>query len=465
MNLYSAYDLLHKGTLALARAEQEGIRIDLDLTRRRHLKLTNQINQLEEDFKNTKFYKRWDHITKGSVNINADPQLKHYLYNVKKLTPPKLTPSGAGATDEASLKALDIPELNDLIRIRKLKKLRDVYLNGFITEQVNGYIHPNYNLHLARTYRSSCDSPNFQNIPIRDKEAKRIIRTCLYPKPGHQLLEIDYSGLEVGIAACYHKDPTMIEYIKTDPSAMHTDMAKQIFFFGNEFDKDVEPYKTIRNAAKNAFVFPQFYGDYYGHNVLGLSEWVEIPVKGKYKSSQGLELPNGIHIAEHMINNGLKSVDHFTDHLCDIEHHFWNERFSVYNTWKRKWWRQYQKKGYFDTLTGFRCSGVMNKKDVINYPVQGSAFHCLLWSLIELDKIIIEQGFKSRIIGQIHDSILFNIYPPELHDVIVIAKEVTQVKLLNQWNWIIIPLSIEADLCQIDQSWYYKKPIDLNEYS
>lgn len=464
MNLYSAYDLLHRGVLALARAERQGIRVDLDLARRRHLKLTNQIDDLEESFRKTKFCRHWEHTKKGSLNIGSDSQLKTFLYDVKKLTPPKSTPSGAGATDEASLKALDIPELDDLLRIRKLKKLRDVYLNAFLTEQVDGYIHPVYNLHLAKTYRSSCDSPNFQNIPIRDQEARRIIRTCLYPRPGHQLLEIDYSGIEVAIAACLHKDPTMLEYVKTDPSAMHTDVAKQIFFFGKEFDKDVEPYKTIRGAAKNAFVFPQFYGDYFGNNALDLSDWVEIPVKGRYKTGQGMDLRNGITMGEHLINNGIKTAENFIDHLQDIEHDFWNERFPVYSNWKRKWWRKYQKQGWFETPTGFRCSGVMSRKDVINYPVQGPAFHCLLWSFIELDRIFIERGYKSRIIGQIHDSIIFDIYPPELHDVIVIAKEVTQERLLNYWNWIIVPLSIEAELCEVDQSWYYKKPIDLDEY-
>ena len=124
---------------------------------------------------------------------------------------------------------MGIPELDNLLRIRKLKKVRDTYLEGFLREQVNGYIHPFFNLHLVRTYRSSSDHPNFQNIPKRDKEAMNIVRRAIFPRPGHQLLELDYSGLEVRIAACYHKDKTMLRYIGDPHSDMHGDMAKQIF--------------------------------------------------------------------------------------------------------------------------------------------------------------------------------------------------------------------------------------------
>ena len=131
---------------------------------------------------------------------------------------------------------LEIPELNNLLQIRKLKKNRDTYLNGFLREQVNGYIHPSFNLHLVRTFRSSANSPNFQNIPIRDKESMQLTRRALFPRPGHQLLEIDYGQLEVRIAACYNQDKQLIHDIVQGD--MHGDMASQIFMI-NPFDRDI----------------------------------------------------------------------------------------------------------------------------------------------------------------------------------------------------------------------------------
>jgi uracil-DNA glycosylase family 4 len=456
-----AYTLIQDGILALARAERQGIRVDVQIAEKHHLELTALINDLEIQFKQTKFFKHWTHSVGGkAVNIDSNHQLEYYLYKVKKLTSNKKTESGKGPVDEEALQGFNIPELNQLLRIRKLKKLRDTYLKAFIHESVDGYIHPVFNLHIAKTYRSSSDSPNFQNIPVRDEEAKKTIRTCIYPRKGHQLLEIDYSQIEVRAAACYHKDPTMLTYIKDPTSDMHTDMAKQIFIF-KDFDKKHTSMKALRGGAKNGFVFPQFYGDYYKNNAASLSEWAKLPLDVKYKPGDGLELPNGIHLGEHLINNGIKTYSHFLKHLQDIEYHFWNVRFPVYNNWKKKWYAQYQKCGYVDMLTGFRCSGIMSMRDVTNYPIQGVAFHCLLWSFIQMDRIIRKNKWQTKLIGQIHDSMLFDVYPPELPELLISVRNVCEKRLPAAWDWIIVPMVIEAELSDIDKSWYDKKTIDL----
>lgn len=460
MNLLDAHNLIHDGILALAKAERQGIRVDIKQAIHNHGELTVLIDELTMKFRNTKFFKHWEHSVGGKeVNIHSNDQLARYLYSVKKLKVGKTTSSGKGSTDEETLQSFNIPEMADLLRIRKLKKIRDTYLNAFISESVDGFIHPVFNLHIATTYRSSSDSPNFQNVPVRDNEARRIIRSCLMPRVGHQLVEVDFSGIEVCIAACYHKDPTMINYIKDPKSDMHADMAKQIFLF-KEFDKKVPELKTLRNGAKNGFVFPQFYGDYYGNNAPTLAKWAKMPLEGAYQNDHGLLLPSGIHLGEHMIKNGIKSSKQFVDHLRDIEDHFWNKRFAVYASWKRKWYKAYQEKGYFDMLTGFRCRSVMSKNDATNYPVQGSAFHCLLWSFIQMDRIIKKNNWKSRLIGQIHDSMLFDVHPPELVDLLKAVKKVCEQRLLKQWNWIIVPLTVEIETCEVDESWYNKKPLN-----
>src|SRR4030042_1430663 len=260
----SAYNLLHEGILALHHAEQAGFRVDLEYIEKSKSYLTRKIDRLESELKDTKFYKHWEHVSRGKINIHSDVQLANFLYKFKGLKPPKSTTSGQGSTDEESLKQLEIPELDILLEVRKLKKIRDTYLEGFERECVRGYIHPFFNLNLVKTFRSSSDRPNLQNIPVRDKEAMNLTRQALYPRPGHQLLEVDFKGLEVGIGTCYHKDPTMLKYLNDPTSDMHRDMAKQIFML-DDFDSLKPSHKTLRSAAKNGFVFPEFYGDYYGN--------------------------------------------------------------------------------------------------------------------------------------------------------------------------------------------------------
>lgn len=452
-----AYRLMHDGTLALARAERAGIRCDVDYIDKQQAYLTKKIDRGERKFKNTKLFRHWEHSTTGKINIHSDKQLATFLYKVKKITPPRTTKSGQGATDEETLKDLGIPEMADLIQIRKLMKIRDTYLESFRREQVNGYIHPSFNLHLVRTFRSSSDRPNFQNIPKRDKESMLLTRRALFPRPGHQLLEIDYSGLEVKIAACYHEDPNMLKYIHDPTTDMHADMASQIFML-DPFDKTISELDYLRAAAKNGFVFPEFYGDYFGNCAQSLAcRWGELP-NDKWKQGQGVRIPGG-YLSDHLIENGISSLGGFSNHIQEIEKDFWNNRFPDYAKWKERWWADYQRTGFIKMKTGFTCSGVMGRNDCINYPVQGAAFHCLLWSFIQLNKIIHKYGFRSRLIGQIHDAIDFDIYPPELQDILEIAQRVTCEDLPKQWHWINVPLKVDAEICDVDESWADKKKL------
>ena len=459
MNQIEAYHLLHKGTLALSRIEQQGIRVDVDYLKSKTAHLTRKIERMERLFKESKFFLQWQKsVHEKEVNTNSGTQLAAFLYKVKKLTPPKLTETGKGSTDKETLTALNIPELNELLQVRKLKKIRDTYLEGFMTEQVDGDIHPFFNLHLVRTYRSSADRPNLQNIPKRDKEAMQITRRALFPRPGHQLLEVDYSGLEVRIAACYHKDPVMLKYLK-DGFDMHADMCKQIFKL-DKFDEQNQEHGFLRGATKNGFVFPEFYGDYFRNCAEAMAcQWGQLP-SNKWKEGQGIVFGDG-HLSDHMLRVGFKSLDSFTNHVKAIEEHFWGTRFRKYAQWKEKWWREYQKNGYIDMLTGFRCSGLMTRNDAINYPVQGAAFHCLLWSLIKLDQFLLLQGYQTRIISQIHDSLLLDVCPDELEELVPIIKQITCVDLPRAWDWLIVPLDVDFEICDVDASWADKKKLIL----
>lgn len=450
-NNESAYRLFHEGTLALARAERQGIRVDMEYAESKSKELEDKINDLENKLKTTRFFKDWVFSLGTHPNIHSNTQLANYLYNVKKLTPATRTKkSGKGATDEGALEKLNIPELNDLLTIRRLKKLKDTYLNAFIREAVNGVMHPNFNLNIPVTYRSSSSTPNFQNIPKRDKEAMNTCRGALFPRLDHQLMEIDFSGAEVRVACAYHKDTTMLKYINDPTSDMHADLSKQIFIMPN-FDKSIPSHKVLRAATKNGFVFPQFYGDYYKNNAKSMAcDWGKLP-EGKWKKGQGMLLDKGT-LSDHMLDVGIKSLNDFTEHIRTVENDFWNNRFYEYQQWKEKWWASYQKKGYVDMLSGFRCSGIMNKKEVINYPIQGASFHCLLWCLNRTDALMQKENWDSRIIGQIHDSIIIDTNPKERDSIIRKVQKIISHDLPSEWKWINVPMEAEIELGEVNAS-------------
>jgi DNA polymerase-1 len=456
-NTIDAYHLFHDGILAFARAERQGIRIDFEYVNKKMETITRKMERLEREFKDTNLFKHWQHSVRGKINIHSDPQLKNFLYKIKGLKIEKETESGLGSTDDETLRQMSIPELENLLQIRKLKKVRDTYLESFLREQVDGYVHTNLNLNLAVSFRSSSDHPNLHNIPARDEESMQICRGAILPRPGHQLLEIDFKGIEVSINCCYNKDPNLIKYVSDPTKDMHADVAKQLFKVKN-FDKHIKEHYRLRQATKNGFIFPEFYGDYYKHcsgNLL--CNWGKLP-QGRFHSGQGIPMPEGT-LADHLISVGLGSFLKFEKHLKVIEDDFWHKRFTVYSDWKDKWYSQYKKYGYFDLLTGFRCNGVMDRKQVCNYPGQGTAFHCLLWSFIQLDARMRKEKWDTRLVNQIHDSVILDVHPDEREHIIDTAQEITTVRLAEHFPWILTPMVVDMALAPINAPWSEKKEI------
>ena len=303
---------------------------------------------------------------------------------------------------------------------------------------------------------NSSERINFQNIPKRDKDAMKATRRAIFPSKGNQLMESDFSSMEVRLSCAYNNDPVLKKYVTNPDSDMHGDMAEQIFFI-KKLDPSIPGHKILRQAAKNGFIFPQFYGDYYvncaenaGH------KWGKLP-KGRWKVTDGIELENGITLAEHLIAHGIKNYSDFEDHMKTIEKDFWGRRFRIYQEWKDKWWEDYQQKGYIDLLTGFRRTGIMTKNECINTPIQGTAFHCLLWSFIETDRISQQEKWKTRLIGQIHDSMVFDVYPDELEHVKKVIYQVSCINIREHWKWINVPLNIDIELYPVNGPWDEKK--------
>lgn len=455
-----AYRILHKGVQALARVESNGIRMDEEYLDRMIKKLDRKIKKLERRLESTKEMTLWRSVYGPKTNLNSTKQLGHILFEKMEYEPPERTGTGRAKTDEKALRTLDSDFVRSLLEIRKLRKAITTYLKGIKREIVDGFLHPSFNLHTASTYRSSSDSPNFQNIPIRDPEMGKLIRKTFRARKNHHLVEIDYGALEVRIAACYHKDPTMISYICDESKDMHRDMAAECFMLPHE-----EVSKQVRYCGKNMFVFPQFYGDWYIDCAKHLWEAVD---------ELNLQTNSGKSVSEHLGDKGIIELGEldpdfeddccFVTHIRNVEKRFWKVRFPVYDQWKRDWYQNYLEKGFFKTKTGFVCSGYMKKNEVINYPVQGSAFHCLLWALTRLVMTELpKRKMKTLIVGQIHDSIVADVPKEELDDYLVLANYVMTKLIRKVWDWIAVPLIIEAEVSPPGGSWAEKEEVPIPE--
>jgi DNA polymerase I-like protein with 3'-5' exonuclease and polymerase domains len=145
------------------------------------------------------------------------------------------------------------------------------------------------------------------------------------------------------------------------------------------------------------------------------------------------------------------------EHVKEVESDFWDNRFGVYGQWKKDMYEEYLKTGYMDSFTGFKYIGNFRRNQVINFPVQGSAFHCLLWSVIQLEKML-RKGWKSRLIGQIHDSVIAEVHKDELQDFLGKSMKIMCKDTMKHYeDWLIVPLEVEAEVSPVGRSWYDKK--------
>jgi DNA polymerase I-like protein with 3'-5' exonuclease and polymerase domains len=466
-NLRSAYQLLHQGQLALARVERAGIRIDIKSYERQIEEINKKKKVLLDEFEQSDLAKKWNEAFGLKTNYLSGHQLSTILYKIYKFKPPKTTSKEQGSTDEAALRSLAITELESLIAIRKYEKIISTYLQSYLVHSSDGFIHPEFSLHTVATFRSSSSNPNLQNVPARDEEAKEICRSGLFARHDHLLLEVDFSGVEVCAAATYHKDPEMLRYLHDPKSDMHGDQAYLLFLLkrfdniikGSGLKGDANLYR-LRQASKNGFVFPQFYGDYYKNCAVNLAcNWGKLP-EGSWTKDQGVPLPGNLTLGAHLIANGIDSIEKYAEHVRKVEEDFWTRRFKVYNQWRKNWHTSYQKNGFFEMKTGFRCSNIMDRNQCINYPVQGVAFHWLLKTLIETDKKMIEEHWDSRIVGEVHDSMIMDVHPDELKTVAATIRQIACVDLKKYFPWINVPINIEIKISQVNGPWSKMTPYE-----
>lgn len=402
--------------------------------------IKEQIRLLELELDRTEEVKTWRQVYKEKFNIDSNPQLSKVLFTHLEIEPPTLTAKGNPSVDKDSLHLIDSPIVQPLIQLRQLKKLRNTYIKNILKETVRGILHPVFNLHIPATYRSSSDSPNFQNIPIRDPFMGKIIRQGFIPRDGGMIGGLDYAGIELSMAGCNSRDPVLIDNFTT----IHKTQAAKCYALPEE-----QVTKDIRYCGKNAFVFPQLYGSWYEQCATNLMANI---------NTMKLKTKDGVGLKKHLKSKKLSNINAFSRHIEKVETEFW-ETYHVHHKWKEGWIANYRKKGYIEMLTGFRCGGVLSKNQLLNYSNQGTAFHCLLWSIIQMNKWLKKYKMKSKIIWNIHDDMGMDIDKTEQEDVLQKAKEVMCVDIKKAWEWIITPLEVEGEFS--DKNWYEKKEIKI----
>lgn len=452
-----ANELIRDGVIALSRVEENGIRIDVDYLKRITGKVSEKIDQLDAEFRRSKIYKRWAKTYGSKTSMTNTNQLADVLYNQMGYKGERSDGGKLWKKDQEAFETIDDPAMKKFILAGKLRKLKGTFLKGIRNETIDGYLHPVFNLHTTITHRGSSEALNFQNLPIRDPMQGKIIRRCFIPRKNHVLVEIDYAGIEVRVAACYNHDPRMIEYILDPTKDMHRDMAAECFKCAPQ---QAAENKGLRQSAKGNFVFAQFYGSWFKQCAPKLwSDIAEYDLKIGDQSLYDWLKQKGIRKLGDCAADADVERNSYVEHIQKVEHDFWKKRFRVYDEWRREWFSEYQKVGGFMTLTGFWLSGVMSRKDTINYPIQGSAFHCLLWSLTQLVRTLSKEKWKTKIVGQIHDSIVADVHIDEFDEYLALAKEIMTERVRKHWKWIIVPLEIEAKVCGLGETWYDQKEL------
>ena len=310
-------------------------------------------------------------------NVGSPKQLGEVLFDhLKIVDKPKKTKSGQYQTNEETLQKLadKHPIVKDILEFRQLKKLKSTYVDA-LPELINpatNKIHTSFNQAIAATGRLSSTNPNLQNIPIKT-ERGREVRKAFIASEGNELLAADYSQVELRLMAEMSQDEGMLHAFQ-EGLDIHSATASKVFDVSLE-----EVDREMRSKAKMVN-----FGIIYGISAFGLSERLGIPRKE----------------AKEIIDNYFKKYPKVSSYMS-----------NCVETAKEK--------GYVETIMGRRRylkdinsrNAVVRgyaERNAINAPVQGSAADIIKKAMIDIQKEIIENDWKSKMILQVHDELLFD---------------------------------------------------------
>lgn len=446
------------GQRTMSKIESAGVRVDRGYLDSTLAKIGKQIEDDRKWLQDQKEWKDWKRVYGTKASLGSRPQLAEMVFKHWGYTSEERTATGRQKADKKVLDKVDIPFVKRYIESEENKKTSSTFLGGILKEIVerDGYwfLHPSYKLNKV-TNRSSCSDPNWQNFPKRNERIASMVRPCFIPRKGRHFIEIDYAQMEVRIAACYCKDPVLVKYVKDPKSDMHFDTALDLFLIKPE----QVHRKTMRHVAKNMFVFPEFYGATYFNCAQAI--WDQI-TRGKYRLGPDFDGPL---VVDHLKSKGIhylgncdpKAPDDkkaFVCHLKKVETALW-KRFKVYDQWKEDYYAEYQENCGMQSLFGFAWNQMLlGFNDVVNYPIQGDAFHCLLWSLIRIQDAIEKYKMRSLLVGEIHDSLQADVSPKEIDNFLNLCHDIMTTKLMEAHKWITVPIATEIEVSPVGKSWW-----------
>jgi DNA polymerase-1 len=355
--------------------EYEGVRIDEGFLKDYSVELDKEAKAAEE-----RVYQQ----AGVRFNLASPKQLGEVLFEKLKLDPKaKKTKTGQYATGEDVLLKLSHlhPVPADVLIFRELTKLKSTYVDA-LPQLINprtGRVHTTYGSAVAVTGRLASNNPNLQNIPIRTDRGKEIRKAFIPGDKDRVLVSADYSQIELRIVAAISGDPNMCEAFRLHKD-IHTATAAKVY---NVEEADVT--KEMRYKAKSVN-----FGIIYGQGAFGLAD------------NLGISRTE----AKNIIDNYKKEFNGITKYMEDTIN-FARENGYVQTLMGRKRWLKDINSANF-TVRGFA------ERNAINSPIQGTAADMIKMAMVKVQNAIKKEKLRSKMILQVHDELVFDVYRDEV---------------------------------------------------
>lgn len=396
-------------SLVLADMELTGIRVDKKYLLNLKEELETKMKLMQEEI-----YKLAD----GEFNILSPKQLGEVLFDKLKIEYPKKRKKD-DTSYSTSKDILDkIKDKNEIVEkvleYRNLSKLYANYCVGLLDEiREDGKIHTIFNSCLTRTGRLSSSKPNLQNIPIRSDYSK-LVRKAFIPEDNSILMSSDYSQIELRVFA-HMADAKNLQEAFIEDKDIHAKTASDIFKVPIE-----QVDKKMRRIAKTVN-----FGILYGISSFGLSEDLKIDVAS----------------AKEFLNNYLNTYQGIKEYMEKEKEEAYQKGYVTTIMNRRRKIDELKSSNYMVRSSGERMA--------LNTPIQGSAADILKKAMVELYRAMQEKKLKSKILIQVHDELVFNIYNDELE----IMKELVKEKMEKVVK-LSVPLKVDIET---GNDWYEAK--------
>ncbi|MBC7425684.1 MAG: DNA polymerase I [Bacteroidia bacterium] len=354
----------------LADMERLGIRVDSDFLRNYSTELAKEIAETE-----TVIYE----LTGQKFNIASPKQLGEILFEKLQLDPKaKKTKTGQYQTGEDILMKLasKSPVAQKIVDFRQLQKLKSTYVDALpaIVNAKTGRVHTTFNQAVAATGRLSSTNPNLQNIPVKTDKGREVRKAFIAKDADHVILSADYSQIELRIIASISEDEGMMSAFANNLD-IHTATAAKVFGVPLE---DVD--KDMRRKAKSVN-----FGIIYGQGAFGLAENLGI-TRGEAKT---------------IIENYFREFPRIRDYMDNTIEFARKNQYVQTLLGRRRYIRDINSAN--GTIRSFA------ERNAINAPIQGSAADMIKVAMINIHKFLKESDFKTKMILQVHDELLFDV--------------------------------------------------------